>query len=96
MKALATATRIIFGFIVALLWIRFAMQLFGIRSSSSFVTEFFDLSSIFLVPFGHMFSPMVMGGKYVIEITTLFAIVIYEVIKFILVKLFHFIGGHHY
>ena len=92
MRVLAILTRIVLGLIIALLWIRFAIKLFGIEWASPIMVWTLKTSDMFLLPFGHMFSPIVIGGTYVIETLTLFAIVIYELVKFILVKLFHFIN----
>jgi uncharacterized membrane protein len=82
-----TATRIqqvitfIFGMLVALLAIRFALLLLGANPASGFVQLIYGLTALFVAPFQGMFSEPAVGAS-LIEWAAIVAIMIYSLVAY--------------
>jgi uncharacterized protein YggT (Ycf19 family) len=77
---------LVFGIIDALLLIRLALKLMAANPNAGFATFIYSLTDFFLAPF-HGLLPNVMSGKSVLELSVLFAILIYSLLALALVRL---------
>ena len=59
------------------LGLRFVLKLFGANASNGFVDWVYEMSDVLLSPFRGIFPAHVFENQYVLEFSTLFAIVIY-------------------
>ena len=90
----AKLASIIIGLIQGAIWIvdgfltlRFILTMFGADSGSQFTKFIYDSTIILLKPFHDIFPVQVIGSGYVFEFTTLFAVLIYTCIAYVLVTL---------
>lgn len=74
---------IVIGIIVALLSLRFLLKLFGANQANDFVSWVYDTSAEVLAPFRGIFDT-IRDGDFVIEFTTLFAIIAYMLLLLII------------
>ncbi len=70
---------------------RFFMRIFGANPAAPFVRWIYDNSQPILYPFRGIFPPEVINGGYVFEFTTLFAMVAYAVLGFLIIELMRLI-----
>ena len=77
---------IIFTIAEAFLLFRFAFKLFAANTSAPFVRWIYDVSQPLLAPFENIF-PTVADSGAVIEFSTLFAILIYALLAYLLMAL---------
>jgi uncharacterized protein YggT (Ycf19 family) len=75
----------ILGVIQVLLGLRFLMRLLAANPANPFVSFIYTLSGIFVAPFQTIF-PTPGGGGSVLEISTLFAMIIYWLLAVGLIK----------
>lgn len=73
--------RIVLGF----LWIRFALKLIGV-AGTGLVATLYQWTGYLTSPFGGVFPNIDLAGRFTVETTTLFAIVVYALLEFILVR----------
>jgi hypothetical protein len=88
---MTTLIRLVFRVVIGLLWIRFVLKLFHVVGSGIIATLYHwtdILSKLFQGVFANV-DFTVLGHAFTIESTILFAIVIYALVEFILVKIFH-------
>jgi uncharacterized protein YggT (Ycf19 family) len=81
-------TRVIyaaFGLAELILGLRFILKLFGANAGNDFVNWVYETSSAVLDPFRGIFPTQVFKSAFVIEFSTLFAIIIYSLIAMLLV-----------
>lgn len=76
----------VFGFIEALLAIRFIFSLFGANRDVPFVSFIYGITDVFMVPFNAIFSTQRLGGA-TFEWSVLVAIAIYALISWAMVAL---------
>jgi uncharacterized protein YggT (Ycf19 family) len=69
----------------AFLGLRFLLRLFAANSNTGFVQWIYDMSDALLAPFRGIFPAQVFEGRYVLEFSTLFAMVVYAVIALVLI-----------
>ncbi len=62
------------------LGLRFILKLFGANANAGFVQWVYDMSSELLAPFRGIFPTRVIDNEYVIEFSTLFAMLVYALI----------------
>jgi uncharacterized protein YggT (Ycf19 family) len=62
------------------LTLRFILKLFGANASNSFVNWIYDMSSVLIDPFRGIFSANIVENKYILEFSTLFAMLVYLLI----------------
>lgn len=84
----------IFGFIEAMLGLRVVLKFFGANSQAPFVRWVYETSQPLLTPFQGMFPSSVLDGGFLIEPSTLFAILVYGLISYGISKLVEFINFH--
>lgn len=85
---MAAIIRFVARIIIGLLWIRFVLKFFAVNASG-IITTLYQWTGYLIDPFRGVFESVSLGGRFTIESTTLFAIVVYALIEFILVRLFH-------
>lgn len=84
---------IVFFVAEVLLLLRFVLRLFGADSSTPFVSWIMETSQPLLAPFAGMFPTPVLEGGFVLEFTTLFALVIFELARFLITRFIRWIGS---
>lgn len=82
----------IFGFIEVILGLRVILKLLGASSQAPFANWIYETSQPLLSPFQGMFPSSVLSGGFVIEPSTLFAILIYGLIGYGISELVEFIS----
>lgn len=75
------------GLVMIFLSLRFLLKLFGANASNTFVGWVYDNTAILLTPFRGIFPSEVVSRHYVLEFTTLFAILIYALLGMLLLML---------
>lgn len=70
-----------------ILGLRFLLKLFGANASSGFVNWVYEMSDGLLDPFRGIFPTQVFENRYVLEFSTLFAMLMYAVIALVLLWL---------
>lgn len=74
-----------FGLAELILGLRFILKLFGANAGNDFVNWVYETSAAALDPFRGIFTTQVFKSAFVIEFSTLFAIVIYALVAILLV-----------
>lgn len=77
----------------AFLALRFILRLFGANAANGFVEWVYEMSSVLLEPFRGIFPTPVFKSSFVIEFSTLFAMVIYAVIALLVFALLDILVG---
>lgn len=75
------------GLVEAFLAVRFILKLFGADAGNGFVNWIYEMSGTLLDPFGGIFPAKVFENTYVLEFSTLFAMLIYALIATLLFAL---------
>lgn len=73
------------GAVELVLGLRFFFKLFGANANQGFVSWIYEMSSGLLDPFRGIFPSKVFENQYVLEFTTLFAMLIYAVVGLLIV-----------
>ena len=73
------------------LWARFILRLLGANSTTPFVNFVYDSASQLLEPFSGIFPSGVIKPGVVVEFSTIFAIIAYPMIAFLIVKFIEWI-----
>lgn len=69
------------------LLLRFVLKLFGANATNGFVSWIYDMSGALLDPFRGIFPQKVFENRYVLEFSTLFAMLIYLIVGMLLLAL---------
>lgn len=80
---------LIFGVIETLLAFRFILKLLSANPSSGFVAWMYDFTDRLMGPFANAFPSFDIGG-FMFETSTIFAIIAYAFISWLIVRLFAF------
>jgi hypothetical protein len=86
-------TRLVYVFFVLVelfLVLRFVLRLFGANAANGFVNWVYEMSSVLLDPFRGIFPTPVFESTYVLELSTIFAMIIYAVVVMLLVYVIEF------
>jgi uncharacterized protein YggT (Ycf19 family) len=75
------------GIVTIFLGLRFILKLFGANDANDFVGWVYDMSAVLLEPFRGIFPVEVIERQYVLEFSTLFAMVIYAILGMLLLAL---------
>ncbi len=87
-KYLTTGLLNIFlGLVEGFLAIRFILKLFGANAANGFVSWIYEMSGALLDPFREIFPTKVFQSTFVIEFSTIFAMVVYAIIAVLVVAL---------
>ena len=84
-------TKALIGVMEAFLGVRFFLKILGASQQAPFVRWIYGISDSFLEPFVGMFPSPSMGPHFIIELNTLFAMLVYVVIGYFTVKLIDFV-----
>ena len=87
MRLIISLVNIVMAIVQSLLGLRFMLRLFGASSGAPFVNWVYSTSQSLLEPFLGMFPAPAIDGGFVIEFTTLFAILAYSLIGYLIVAL---------
>ncbi|MCR4326859.1 MAG: YggT family protein [Candidatus Roizmanbacteria bacterium] len=81
---------LVMGIIEGLLTIRVLLRLLG-AGEASFVTWVYETTAPLVAPFEGMFPQPTLSGGFVIEFSTLFALMVYSIAGYLLLEVFGFI-----
>jgi uncharacterized protein YggT (Ycf19 family) len=90
---LDTLIDFIFGLTEALIGFRIVLKLLGANSNAPFVQWVNSLSQPFLNPFVNIFPPIALNETSTLDISAIFALVIYAALAKILIELVHIIDS---
>lgn len=83
----------IISVIEAILGIHILLKLFGANPDAPFVGWMFSISAPFLRPFRGIFEDVVFMGEYVLDLSALFAIIIYSIVGYLISLFFGTVNG---
>ncbi|AKM82408.1 TPA: YggT family protein [Candidatus Berkelbacteria bacterium] len=84
---------LVFSLIELLLVMRILLRLFGASPSASFVRWIFDTTSSLLRPFFGIFPTTAINHVYILELSTLFALVVYAILHYLIVELLNWFAA---
>lgn len=84
------------GLIEAILVLRFVLALLGANPYAGFSRWVYSTSDPLMQPFAGIFPSVGLGGGYVADFSTLFAIIVYALIGWLLTKLLSFATAPNY
>lgn len=73
------------GLVETALALRFVLKLFGANSGNSFVSWVYGMSDVLLQPFRGIFPAKVFDNKYILEFSTLFAMLMFTALALLVV-----------
>lgn len=73
------------GLVEAVLALRFVLRLFGANDGNAFVSWVYNMSDVLLQPFRGIFPAKVFENKYVLEFSTLFAMLMYAALALVVI-----------
>ncbi|WP_221566613.1 YggT family protein [Alkalihalobacillus sp. TS-13] len=74
------------GIIEALILLRIVLKLFGANPYTPFVQWVYNLTIPLLSPFQNIFPTPVIQGRYELELTSIFALIVYAFLSYFLVQ----------
>lgn len=92
-NVLKAAINVILSITELFLGLRLLLKVFAAKAAAPFVGWIYETSEPLLYPFQGMFPSPSLEGGFVIEFSTLFAMVAYALLAWILIELIIFIGG---
>lgn len=78
---------VFFGLVEGILGLRFFLKLFGANPNNGFVDWVYEMSGVLLEPFRGIFPAKVFENQYVLEFSTLFAMLVYALIALLIIAL---------
>lgn len=91
-SVLKSAINVVLSIIELFLGLRLVLKLFGANTGTPFVSWIYEASEPLLYPFRGMFAPSVLEEGVVIEFSTMFAMIVYALIAWLLIELISFIA----
>lgn len=82
---------VVFALVELILGLRLILKLFGANATNPFVSWAYETSAAVLDPFRGIFPTTIFQSTFVIEFSTIFAMVIYAIIAMLLIYLVEFI-----
>lgn len=76
---------IFFALVETFLGLRFILKLFGASSTNGFVNWVYEMSDVLLQPFRDIFPIKVFENTYVLEFSTIFAMLMYAIAALLIV-----------
>lgn len=83
----------LFSLVEGFLALRFILKLFGANADNGFVSWLYEMSGVLLDPFRGIFPATVYKNSFVVEFSTLFAMVIYAIIAILIFALLDLVTG---
>lgn len=77
----------LFSLVEGFLGLRFILKLFGANPDNGFVSWLYEMSGVLLDPFRGIFPTTVYKNSFVVEFSTLFAMVIYAIVAILILAL---------
>lgn len=71
--------------VLAVLGLRFVLRLFGANQDTTFVSWLYETSAVLLEPFRGIFTPQTFENNVVLELSTLFAMIVYAIVGMLFV-----------
>ena len=90
-----TLVNIVVGVIEFLLSIRFIFKFFVVNSSTPFVAWLYSTSAGLVSPFARILPDLKLGG-FVIDFSTLIALIVYILIGYLILQIFSYISPRYY
>ncbi len=91
-RALILIIEFILGVIEFFILFRIILKLFGANPNTSFVSWIYETSRGLIAPFAGIFPSPVIDGAFVIEFSSIFALIVYALIGYFIVELVMYIG----
>ncbi len=82
---------IILGIVELLLGVRIVLRLLGANPGSEFVAWLYGVTDQFIAPFAGIFPMLALTGNYVIEFSTLFAMLVYAFLGWTIIRVISFL-----
>lgn len=90
---LEKAVNFFVGLVVAILGLRILFRLFDANPNSGFVQWIYDTSDVLMAPFRGIFPPAPIERGVVLDVSAIFAAIMYAIIGFLLLALVAMIPG---
>jgi uncharacterized protein YggT (Ycf19 family) len=90
-----TLVNIVFGVIEFLLTLRFIFKFFVVNPNTPFVAWLYGATASLVSPFTRILPDLKLGG-FVIDFTTLAALIVYVLIGYLLLQIFSYVGPRYY
>lgn len=88
LREIATSlVNLFIGAVMAILGLRFLLRLLGANADNGFVSWIYEMSGVLLAPFRGIFPTTVFENRFVLDFTTLFAMLIYAVFGLLIIAL---------
>lgn len=84
----------LFGMVELLLFLRIILRLFGANPETPFVNWIYETSGPLIAPFKGIFPNPVLQGGFVLEFSTVFGLLIYALVAYLISELIDFISYH--
>lgn len=84
----------VFGIIEIFLGLRLIFLLLGANPNTPFINFIYEISTTLLTPFQGIFPSPVFSGGFVLDISTLVAMLIYALINYLISELVRFVSFH--
>jgi uncharacterized protein YggT (Ycf19 family) len=89
-----TVVNIVFGVIEFLLGIRFLFKFFVVNASAPFVAWIYSATASLVSPFSGIV-PNLSLGAFVIDFTTLIALIVYTFVAYLILQAFSYVGPRY-
>lgn len=90
-----TLVNIVVGVIEFLLSLRFIFKFFVVNTGTPFVAWIYSVTSGLVSPFARIVPDLKLGG-FVIDFTTLVALIVYVLIGYLILRIFSYVGPRYY
>jgi uncharacterized protein YggT (Ycf19 family) len=94
MRARLLAVNLLSFFVTAVegfLALRFLLKLFGANPTAPFVSWIYDMTQVLLEPFRGIFGAAVLENRYIVEFSTLFAMLMYAILALLITYIINFL-----
>lgn len=86
-----SAVNIVFALIGLLLALRFILELLGANAGAAFVAWIYSASEAFVGPLQGAFPSIYLAGGYAVDLSTIFAMIVYTIIAWIIARAIAFV-----
>lgn len=90
---LTSLINLVIAAVEVLLVLRLVLKFFGANTATPFVQWVYDTTAPIIAPFRGIFVSPTLEGQYVLEFQTIFAIIIYAIVGYLLVALVGFVAS---
>lgn len=93
METIVKFIKIIVGISACILLLRLVLRLLGAKGTNMVIDFVYDISKPFVSPFSGVLDNITFGNRFVLELSTLFAIIAYVIIGLILIKMIEYFSN---